>query len=385
MPGKLTLLMTAFILLLALPCFGQTCGDVTGDGQVNISDLVYVINYSALNGPAPIDSASAEWDDHLGITISDVVAISDYFFVNWDTLICGASQMYSFAPSPNDTIFIPAMYGIPDGLDKVQLPISFSVDTSTKGIYLPMLVLGAGSSTSFELDSIHRHWGVGTVSSSWPLGDTTVISGIEIPGNEFVNHAEVLTLHFSRISDGTANIVTELFDLPGTRKWAISNGDGDLYRPTVVTLDIPIPPDTLTVSETDISFETMAGNTSLDSFNIEFGSTGMPIQFNLEPSEAWMMIDGSIMPVLWTTPTTVLVTVDSDQMPVGTHNGRIDIVPEDGSVVADVDFINVTLTVYEPNLYPNGDLDCNGIIDLGDLTFMIAYLFLDGPPPEHCQ
>jgi len=212
-----------------------------------------------------------------------------------------------------------------------------------------------------------------------------VLSGIELPGMEFVNHEAVLIFHFSRIGDGTANIVTELFDFEGAQKWAISNGDGDLYRPVIVTVDVAVPPDSLTVSDTDISFETMAGNTSLDSSNIEFGSTGLPIQFNLVPSEAWIMIDGSIMPVLWTTPTTVLVTVDSDQMPVGTHNGRIDIVPEDGSVVAEVDFINVTLTVYEPNLYPNGDFDCNGIIDIGDLTYMIAYLFIGGPPPEHCQ
>ena len=384
MPAKLTLLMTTFILLLALPCFGQTCGDATGDGQANISDMVYIINYISYpyGGPAPIDSASAEWDDHIGITISDVVAIADYFFVNWDTLICGATQMYSFAASPSDTIFLPAMYGIPDGLDKVQLPISFSLDTNTTAFYLPMQ-LGTGSSTSFELDSIHRHL-VGGMSS-WPDGDTTVLVGFEAAGNGIVRQGDAFTLHFSRVGDGVTSIETELFDYTGARKWAISNGDGDLYRPVIVTVDIPIPPDTLTASESALSFQTMAGNQSLDSFYVEFGTTGTPVQFGLEPSDSWILIDSPVMPEQLTTPTTTLVTVDSDQMPIGTHNGRIDIIPQDSSVVAIPDYIDVTLTVYDPNLYPNGDLDCNGIIDLGDLTLMIAYLFLGGASPQPCQ
>jgi len=37
-----------------------------------------------------------------------------------------------------------------------------------------------------------------------------------------------------------------------------------------------------------------------------------------------------------------------------------------------------------PHPLEAGDINCDGVIDLGDLLYMINYLYRGGPPPLHC-
>ncbi len=58
------------------------CGDAGGDGQVNISDAVYIINYIFIPGspePDPLDAAEVNCDGN--VNISDAVYIINYIFV----------------------------------------------------------------------------------------------------------------------------------------------------------------------------------------------------------------------------------------------------------------------------------------------------------------
>lgn len=69
--------------------FGFTCGDVDDDSQpVNISDLVYLVDYMFTGGPAPPNMNAANIDGLNGIDISDLVWLVDYMFTGGPEPVC---------------------------------------------------------------------------------------------------------------------------------------------------------------------------------------------------------------------------------------------------------------------------------------------------------
>jgi hypothetical protein len=66
------------------------CGDANGDGSVNVSDAVYIINYIFIGGDAPDPLASANVNCDMGVNVSDAVWIINYIFIggndpcDWD-------------------------------------------------------------------------------------------------------------------------------------------------------------------------------------------------------------------------------------------------------------------------------------------------------------
>jgi nitrous oxidase accessory protein NosD len=56
------------------------CGDANDDGDVNVSDAVYIINYIFTGGPAPDPLASAEVNCDGDVNVSDAVWIINYIF-----------------------------------------------------------------------------------------------------------------------------------------------------------------------------------------------------------------------------------------------------------------------------------------------------------------
>jgi hypothetical protein len=66
------------------PCPLGMCGDINGDGlpTVDISDLVYLVDYMFVGGPAPDPLWVADMDDCTGtIDISDLVYLVDFMFL----------------------------------------------------------------------------------------------------------------------------------------------------------------------------------------------------------------------------------------------------------------------------------------------------------------
>ncbi|MCK4385127.1 MAG: dockerin type I repeat-containing protein [candidate division Zixibacteria bacterium] len=70
------------IHLLSLVC-GGVCGDVNGDGEIDIEDAVYLINYLFTDGPPPQCqpiTVCGDVDNDGKVNIVDVVYLINYLF-----------------------------------------------------------------------------------------------------------------------------------------------------------------------------------------------------------------------------------------------------------------------------------------------------------------
>ena len=65
-----------------------TCGDVNGDGVVDVGDIVYLVNYLYRNGPPPkpLWTGNANCDGELNI--GDLVYLVNYLYRNGDPPCC---------------------------------------------------------------------------------------------------------------------------------------------------------------------------------------------------------------------------------------------------------------------------------------------------------
>jgi hypothetical protein len=62
---------------------GLPFGDVNNDGAINVSDVVYLINYLFISGPEPVPLwiiGDVNCDAH--VNVSDVVYLINYLFIN---------------------------------------------------------------------------------------------------------------------------------------------------------------------------------------------------------------------------------------------------------------------------------------------------------------
>jgi Dockerin type I domain len=66
------------------PCQGK-CGDANGDGPVNVSDAVWIINYVFVGGDPPLPVlACGDANTDTSVNVSDAVWIINYVFVGGD-------------------------------------------------------------------------------------------------------------------------------------------------------------------------------------------------------------------------------------------------------------------------------------------------------------
>lgn len=66
----------------------KLCGDIIEDGLVDVSDLVFLVDYQFRSGPAPDDPWTADIDGEPGIDVGDLVYMVDYQFRSGSAPIC---------------------------------------------------------------------------------------------------------------------------------------------------------------------------------------------------------------------------------------------------------------------------------------------------------
>ncbi len=67
----------------------SVCGDASGDGLVDIADVVYLISYIFKSGPAPKPAAAADANGDLETSIADAVYLITYIFKGGPAPTCG--------------------------------------------------------------------------------------------------------------------------------------------------------------------------------------------------------------------------------------------------------------------------------------------------------
>jgi len=64
------------------------CGDCNGDGQINVSDVVYLINYLFIDGPVPVPWKSGDCNGDGNVNVTDVVYLINYLFIDGPPPVC---------------------------------------------------------------------------------------------------------------------------------------------------------------------------------------------------------------------------------------------------------------------------------------------------------
>ncbi|MCK4428251.1 MAG: dockerin type I repeat-containing protein [candidate division Zixibacteria bacterium] len=65
-----------------------TRGDVNGDGEIDIADVVFLLNYLFLDGPEPFPLEAGDADSSGEVDIADVVYLLNYLFINGPSPSC---------------------------------------------------------------------------------------------------------------------------------------------------------------------------------------------------------------------------------------------------------------------------------------------------------
>ena len=126
-------------LVLSGSTLGQgLCGDINNSGNVTLSDLTPIIDHLAHGWgyDAFPHFDRGDVDGHIGITLGDAVEMSDFLFGDMQPLTCSPTLEYSFNPTQADTIYMPRISLIPDGVDRVILPVKVTLKENTDGFVL---------------------------------------------------------------------------------------------------------------------------------------------------------------------------------------------------------------------------------------------------------
>jgi hypothetical protein len=374
-----------FALAIPLAADPPPCGNADTHPTIDLSDVASIMSYVGQGAPVPPVMANADCDGRVGITINDAMTIGKYLLqVYMDTIFhCTPTQTYSLTQSTVDTLFIPYMLNIPDGIDSVSLPLVSNLGAQADAYYLPLLKSGLGSTPNFELSTVTRmpsFMGLGVFT----VLDSAVLEAPDLQGKGLlVGRKTVFTLNYRRISPGIANVGPQPYDRSAILVPSVARG-GDLVRPILLNTEIILPPETLKTTPASLAFSTMAGKVTADSFLVSFTSTSLPFSFNLSTSDPWILLRNLPAGPL-TTPASIWVRADATTLPIGAYNGQINMIPVIPGKPTDPAFVSVSFDVTTPIVYPPGDFNCDGIADLADLSRFVSYLTGGGATIKDCN
>ncbi len=400
MRNTLTSLFLICFAFAPLPTNAQQCGDVNNSGiQPNISDWVYLMTFMGrTSGTAPLmqNWSIGDVDHREDLTVADLVMFGNYMWLGTPgTLTCNITGNYSFGVSGADTIFIPRILSLPDGIDSVRLPVRSNFQPHIQGVYVPMLKAGVPDNGIFRYEG---------------AAPADIYGNFYYDGNHQCLTCDTIVLivqgFFSETSvDDSTNVMAGAKTLAYLRYKRISAGDGavapvavnrnelwkpsieinsDLLTPVIQYYDFQFPPETLKVSPGSLDFNAIAGLPVADSFVVNFTSSGLPISFGLIASEPWVTIVDTGAPG-FRTPCSVPVKVNPETVGIGSHSAQVDFTSLTPAAPVSIPHIGVSLNVRAPNIWPLGDLDCDGLIDISDLSAMIDHLYISLTPLVPCQ
>ncbi len=144
---KKGLFLCAILLLAAaIPATAceYECGDANIDGQVNVGDAVYIMDYLYNGGPPPldIDLECGNWDNYLTLTVHDVWRIIKYVFSEgWPPDECPPTGP-PIDPQVDSTSTLYYTDWIPSGSSSavIALTLHKDIDTRVYGVSFPLRI-----------------------------------------------------------------------------------------------------------------------------------------------------------------------------------------------------------------------------------------------------
>ncbi len=375
-------------ILIALICFAfpgavsaQVCGDADGNNALQVTDIIMALEYIAGN-PNSINLANADCDGVPGVTISDVSAICGRVF-QLLPVDCTPAGSYSFTEATNDTIYIPRLVNIPDGVDRVNLLVFGKFSSATEAIFLPTKEIGAGASPNFDLDAIYpTNLGIGGGVIMNANERALFITDDFMFNPGFLNgNKNLLVLSYERTAAGVGAIAPEPFDRPAPWNLAINRND-DLLVPMIQYYDLTSIDGGLDLSATEFDFHSLENAQSLDTFKLDISQGPYGVGFTISSSVPWILADQ----YSGITPATVTLLAHGAGLGIGQFSGVINVNYADVGGLP-VDSVNLTLTVHpagDPS-FPAGDVNCDQALNILDLTHMVDFFFRGGLRPFPCE
>ncbi len=403
------------------------CGQIDGIGILDVGDYTYLIEYMWLNGPAPEPVEAADLDSCSGVDIADLMAMHAFFFWNGPE-VC--------PPGPQQNCVYPAGGSIT--LDDVDGPPEWADDTIWGGFPVTIDIrvtndLGdrvSGFTNGFRIYSpTGARWTKTVVDTVGTLGGDNFSGGIFM--NEIRSDGQGAdTVGFGGFSylksgmvDGFDEVAYEITIGPistiyaggqicidsawyppaGNWLWC-TDSSGPAYRPNWDG------PHCFTIHDTNLDFMDWDYDGIADPWD-NCDGTWNPDQEDADRDDVGDSCDNCISAYNPDQEDTDGDSVgdscdnciyaynpeqeDADSNGVGddcdvgccNHDGiRGD---ADNSTTLDVgDLTYLVAYLFQSGLPPpcpeEGDVDASGFTDVGDLTRLVWYLFQGGPGPAGC-
>ncbi|MCC6963310.1 MAG: hypothetical protein IT585_08670 [candidate division Zixibacteria bacterium] len=168
------------LVVLSPPAAALVCGDVNGDGNPTISDLIYMMNYTYAGGPPPVDFAEADNDLYQGWSIHDA-SLLWYCIITW----CGGKNLGCppiyppLEPAENDHLAILYPTSFPAGHNSMVMELAILADQPFSAFQLPLQIQVAG--VTAHVDSV-----------KFPLSDSYFGDALTLCDNDTVHNVFIL-------------------------------------------------------------------------------------------------------------------------------------------------------------------------------------------------
>jgi hypothetical protein len=376
---KLSVMLVLGIVLAAFsPMLAQNCGDVNGDGNVDLSDVSYMIAEHL--GGVSIPAGKGDIDYRQGYNAGDLRYLVDHLFLGGSAPACPPFPPYTLSIT-DDTVYLPS-HVVPAGNGQFVLPIYMVNHTRVGDFVLPMQVTGLGS--GIFLDSLKPSSAVrSNIQGSEVTGSTITIAMSSYQMSNVlkagVNLLAEVYFHYAASPGGTISMDTVTLR-PHTFLNYIYSADSSNYNvrtigipKVVVAAEAAYP--TMTVLPDSLFFQALA-NTSNP------GAQQISILAN-EGIYAWTLTKTTWVNVSATSGVsgqTVDVTPDIAGMAVGVYYGEA-VVYSSGAIGSPRRVV-VKLTIKQQ--FPSLDANCDGIFDISDVVSIVQYIFSNGNLCDPC-
>lgn len=375
---RAALISLLLLLPAAAPTRAQTfleCADVSGDGQINVVDMVY--HLEMYKGGPDLSTGTGDIDFRAGYSLGDFRYLLGYIFMGYPEGGCPPFSPYGMATT-NDSLILP-ITTLPPGSGSLQLPIVFINHLPVYDILVPLEVIGLNDSLVLDSISIVPPVPQGVITSDWSAGSQggfviSYMNGSLQAGTHILAYA---FFHYSNQPGVAISMVPGSPNINTFANYVYKSGAGNSYNdltvamPTlVITDEIELP--SLQLDPDTLVFNALVGGDDPTPQSFDVMSSGAPFAWTLTKS-SWLAVDKTS----GLSGESVTVSPKTGALTPGTHYAVVT-VNTDGAIGAPAP-VTVQVNVNFP--FPPMDANCDGVFNLVDLIYIVNYLFRGGPPP----